>query len=153
MWNKLTGLILILVFSGSIHPQVCNCISASADDKTRQGGNEIIALVESKTYKSIQGKVFDINGEELEGVLVEVFDKAGWIKENKNSPPDDQKRLYACITGKDGSFCFPKFEKGDYEVRFSKDVRWNPTYMFLQVNPDDSKASEKLIELYLTVGT
>ena len=141
------------MFSTNAFPQVCNCMPATSDDTTRIGGNELVTLSESESYKLIQGKVFDVNGEVLEGVLVEVFDKPDWIKDNKYSPPDDQKRIYACFTDKNGKFCFPKIAKGNYEVRFSKDARFNPTYLYLKVNPNSSKGRKKLIELYLTPGT
>lgn len=152
MSNKITSIIFIFIFTANVFPQVCSCVPATSEDTTRLGGNELITIAESKTYKLIQGKVFDGNGEPLEDVLVEVFDKPNWIKENKISPPANQKRLYACFTKKDGTFSFPKLSKSDYEVRFSKDVGWSPTYLFIKINPNSSKASKKLIEIYLNVG-
>lgn len=152
MWIKSVTTIFILVFSINIFSQNCDCVDAKSEDTTRFGGNELITLIESKTRKSIQGKVSDVNGKALNDVLVEIFDKPEWIKENKNSPPENQKRLFACVTNESGSFSFPKISKGRYEIRFSKDVGWSPTYILIEVDPQNSKASENILEVYLNVG-
>jgi protocatechuate 3,4-dioxygenase beta subunit len=91
----------------------CPCKSAS-DAETTHWGNDPVQYSGIDTVKRIYGKVVNTNGESLGDALVEVFE-----------PPaekiyvyhlDSRKRVAACKTGPDGSFCFAALRPKQYVV-------------------------------------
>ena len=153
MWNSLKGILLLVLLPVCIAPQDCKCVITTSEDSTRHGGNQLVTFVEKRTFEELNGIVLDVNGTALEGVLVELFDQPEWIKNDGTPRPTNQKRLHACVTAKDGRFCFPKLAKGNYELRVSRDAGWNPSFIFVRIDPKASRARKKPIEVLLTVGT
>ena len=154
MMKQLPIVMLLLSSLGvSYHQNDCPCVAPEPNETTHQGGNEVITVIEKKTYKSVRGVVRNVNGEPMEGVLVELFDKPEWIRKDHSSSPEDQNRIAACKTGPDGKFCFENIPAGEYELRGSKDSGWNPSHILVKVDPYDPKASDKGIRLQMTVGT
>ena len=94
-----------------------------------------------------------MNGAPLKGVLVELFDKPDWIRKQHPSSPIDQTRIAVCKTAADGRFCFENVRAGEYELRGSIDLSWNPSHVLLKVNPNAKRASREAIVLQMTVGT
>jgi hypothetical protein len=145
--------ILVLLFSGLFNFFCeCTCKSVSADETTHLGGSESVIKKEAKVFKSIKGKILDVNDEPVPDVLVEIFDQPEWITKGLEKSDVKQNRLKACKTGKDGSFCFSELPAGKYEILASKDVRFNPTHVYIVVNPDDKEATEESVEVLLTLG-
>jgi hypothetical protein len=147
--------LIMLLFCSLIgsQPNNCSCIALAPDETTHSGGNEIVTFVERKTYKSIRGVARDVNGEPLKGVLVEIFDKPEWIIKGNSSSPSEQRRIAACKTGNDGGFCFLNIPAGEYELRGSIDSAWNPSHVYIKINPKGRRSSRKEIRLQMTVGT
>lgn len=94
-------------------------------------------------------------------LLVELFDQPDYLlcewKPNNpdrctTKPPDDQRRLAACRTGKDGKFCFDNLPAGTYELRISKSKDWSPTHVYVVVDPKDPKSTNTPIEASLNIG-
>ena len=134
-------------------PQGCQCTPAEPSEGTRPGANEIVTVVEERPVTAMEGVVRDVNGEALEGVLIEVFDRPEWILKQFPSVPAEHTRLVACITGATGRFCFAGMVAGEYEVRASLGTGWNRTHVYVVVEPSNPKARTKGIELEMTVGT
>jgi protocatechuate 3,4-dioxygenase beta subunit len=147
--------LIAFLFSSLIGSQLnqCSCIAPAPNETTHSGGNEIVTLVERKVYKSIRGVARDVNGEPLKGVLIEIFDKPEWIVKGYSSSPSEQRRIAACKTGDDGRFCFLNIPAGEYELRESIDSAWNPSHIYIKVNPKGRRSSKKEIRLQMTVGT
>jgi len=96
-----------------------------------------------------------------EDLLVEVFDNPDyllceWKPHNPNrctmKPSGDQRRLAACRTGKNGEFCFDNIPAGSYELRVSKSQEWSPTHVYLTIDPQDPKSTNKPLEVSLQIG-
>lgn len=130
----------------------CKC-TAALGETTHQGGNEILTFRERRTYKLVRGVVHDVNNEPLADVLVEVFDHPEWIALNYPASRVKQHRIAACKTGSDGNFCFENLAAGRYELRASKEISWNPSHVYIVVNPRGRKSTRARINLQLRVGT
>lgn len=154
-------LVVVILAFGSVASQKprCHCKSVDPDELTRSGGNEWVAYQQPGIFKSIRGNVAMPLRELNENVLVEVFDQphyliCEWRDRNPNncttSPPDSQRRIAACVTGSDGTFCFPSLPAGQYELRVSKGAEWSPTHVLVTVDPN--RGTSKLIEVRLNLG-
>lgn len=146
--------ILILLFSANSFGQncECSCKTPDLDETTHEGGNKIITVQDKKVYKFLHGKVF-VGDEPLSDVLIEIFDQPEWIINGDSKSPVEQNRIAACKTGKDGSFCFKDLPPGKYELRASKDIRWNPIYIYVIVDPNSKDAVKDSMEVRLSVGS
>ena len=151
-----TIILLTLVLSclvGSQPQRNCSCAAPDPDETTHRGGNEIVTFVESTVYQSIHGIARDVNDEPLEGVLVEIFDRPEWILGNLTVSSSEQHRIAVCKTAADGRFCFENIPPGEYELRGSIGTAWNPSHIYIKVNPNDRRSSRAGIRLLMTVGT
>ena len=137
----------------------CTCTAVDSNVTTRWGGNEFIVLKQAHAVKALIGTVGIPLSELSDDVLVEVFDQPDyliceWLNKNPNNctttPPENQRRIAACTTGKDGRFCFENLPAGKYELRASKGQSWNPTHIYVVVAPSGTKKS---IEVPMHVGT
>lgn len=147
-----TGL-LISLLGNSPSPCNCRCVAPAPRETTYQGGNEIVTFRESRIYRSIHGVVRDVNGEPVAGVLVEVFNHPEWILLGYSFSQVEQRRIAVCKTREDGTFCFENIPAGEYELRGSKGTAWNPSHVYIRVNPRSRRSTRTGIELRLTVGT
>lgn len=157
-----TGLILFAVcLVASMHAGKCDCRAVASNETTRVGGNEWVVYREPGVKRRIQGVVSMPLKELHEDLLVELFDKPDyllceWKPDNPDRcttrPPDDQRRLAACRTGKDGKFCFDNLPAGTYELRISKSQEWSPTHVYVVVDPKDPKSTNTPIEVSLNIG-
>src|SRR5271163_1400218 len=130
----------------------CGCHNASADETTRSGGNIFIVEVEKAPRRTIAGTV-SIGGDSgpLENALVEIFDNPNYLLDESNGHKNPkQKRIAACVTGKDGKFCF-SLPDGKYELRASLSVGINVTHIYVVV--DLRKGKYLPLHVQLTLGT
>jgi protocatechuate 3,4-dioxygenase beta subunit len=134
-------------------PGNCKCTAPEPGETTHRGGNEIVRFREKRIYKSVRGVVLDVNGEPVRGVLVEVFDNPEWPLSNHTVSRVEPRRIAACKTGDDGSFCFENIPSGRYELRASKDAAWNPSHVYIVVNRRSRRSTRAVIKVQLTVGT
>ena len=158
----ITGFIIFTVVWGAlISVKKCGCRAAASNETTRVGGNEWVVYKEPGVHQRVKGVVRMPLPELQEDLLVEVFDKPDyllceWKPNNPNrctmTPSDDQRRLAACRTGKDGEFCFDNIPAGSYELRVSKSQEWSPTHVYLVIDPKDPKSTNKPIEVSLRIG-
>lgn len=159
---KITLLLLIFAsfFVAFANDKNCTCVKSK--ESTRYGGNIWITQQEEGTFKKIAGKVQFPGSDDMEGALVEVFDKpdyllCDYLPNNPNNcttePPKKQHRKAACITEKDGSFCFKNLKAGKYELRISKGSGWNVVHSIVVVNPKAKDAKDGGIEIIMSVGT
>ncbi len=101
------------------------------------------------TLASIHGvTVAGIEKMPLEGVLVEIFDHPEIVLKNGSQTRTGQKRLAACVTGKDGRFAFDP-EPGKYEVRFSRPIEWNCKSLLVEVSDSADKKRRLSVQMEL----
>lgn len=154
-------IVVVIMSSGSVASQKpsCTCKMVGSDAITRSGGNEWVAYRQTGILKLIRGNVAMPLAELSDNVLVEVFDQPDyliceWRDKNPNNctttPPANQRRIAACVTGKDGAFCFSNLPAGKYELRVSKGAEWSPTHVLVTVNP--GRGTSKPIEVHLNLG-
>lgn len=153
MAKLLAVVLMICCLANASRPDNCKCNAPADGETTHQGGNEIVTFRERRAYRSVHGVVRDVNGEPVEGVLVEVFDHPEWILANYPASRVQQRRIAACKTGDDGSFCFENIPSGRYELRASKDEAWNPSHIYIVVNRRSRRSKRAGINVQLTVGT
>jgi hypothetical protein len=153
--------ILMSLGLSSLSDTNCQCTLAKPEETTRWGGNRLIAYEPVKIYKSIRGEVVDIHDVKLWDVLVEVFDRPEYLLCQHESPdpsnctwepPDDQRRIAACVTGKDGKFCFENIPPGKYELRVSRGVEWNVARIHVEVTDHKSKGTKEDMVVEMSVG-
>ena len=143
--------LLVCCFVATSRHDDCSCRKPGKGETTHSGPNENIVSIDRDTYKSVTGSVHAPNGVEVDGALVEVFDKPEWMLGRRKSSPPKQRRIAACKTGDDGKFCFEDLPAGEYELVASKDGGWNPSHVYIKIRPDDPKAKTS-IDLNLNPG-
>lgn len=159
MAKLLSFTILLLLAAGSSPERRCSCEKALERDLPH-GANETIEYSE-KTVKRITGRVaYEYDGHPVEDVVVEIYEIT---QADKQVRPHEiirrSKRKAACITPKDGSFCFPNMPSGWYLVRAgTRSANAGMNEVFIKVNVDRRWwsrwfRSDKKIELALTPGT
>ena len=117
------------------------------------GGHMTNVLSERALLKSLEGVVTDRTGAALEGALVQVFDRPEASPHNNGRRAGvEQQRVAACLAGADGRFCFDKIPSGKYEVRIHA-KGFNPTSVFVELNPKRRRSVKKVIEVEMDVGT
>ena len=157
--GKVVLSIIIVAISAGSSSRLCSCQKALEDDRPH-GANEDTEYSE-KTLKSIKGRVvYYHNDEPADDVVVEVYSVA---ETDKNLRPREialrRERRAACVTAKDGSFCFPDLPSGRYVLRAgarSSSAGMNEVYMKVTVDRrwwGNWFRSGKGIELGLTPGT
>jgi protocatechuate 3,4-dioxygenase beta subunit len=149
---KLLAIALVITCHVSASSKAdCKCIAPAPGEATHEGGNEIVTFRERRNYKLVHGVVRDANDEPLADVLVEIFDHPEWIVLDYPRSRVEQRRIAACKSGPDGSFCFDNIPTGKYELRVSKDVAWNPSHGHIVVNT--RRGSRAAIKVQLSLGT
>jgi len=87
----------------------------------------------------------------IEDALTEIFDKPNYLLGgNPFTDHPKQKRLKACVTSADGKFCLCDLSSGKYEIRVSKDGRWNVTYVYVEL--DQKHGTKEPIEINMSIG-
>jgi hypothetical protein len=133
----------------------CKCSPAAASDQTNWGNGNVI-IKKEQLFKSLRGTIIAAGDlKPLAGVLVEVYDKPeGLLMDfrERESRKAKQRRIAACITGADGQFCFDNIPFGKYELRSSKPIEWNPTSVYVVVDPKNPRSvrSKLTIDLHLS---
>jgi len=82
MKRPLLNLIGILTFGFILVPTVlgdCQCQAPEKGDGTRWGGNEMIVVVEERSFRQLRGEIRAPDNRPLEDALVEVFDGAEYL--------------------------------------------------------------------------
>ena len=113
MQRILISILLVALLTSTADRPTCHCRKASEND-IPHGANEHV-VYEIGTVRKIHGRVTDPNGETMSDVVVEIYNVTN---KNKNFEPyeiaDSRKRRAACLTEKDGMFCFPDLPSGKY---------------------------------------
>jgi protocatechuate 3,4-dioxygenase beta subunit len=142
---KLLAVVLLFANLGVFARQSgCECKKAK-EDQTTYGSSTHVTLDE-RTVKQIEGQV-NSYGRPIEGVLVEVFTHPDLTANGKQR----QKRVAACLTGKDGQFCFSGIRAGKYELKISK-PEWEFASGILMVNPKKRHDAEDRIIVHLALA-
>jgi protocatechuate 3,4-dioxygenase beta subunit len=150
----LTTLILGLFAALSLNPD-CHCLPASDADKPH-GANMLIEHT-GVTVTKIKGRVIYPDGEPVNDAVVELFDY-----EDRDARPYQitqfQKRRAACLTGKDGRFCFTNLSSGLYALRIGTRTPAGMNEAHVKVNLDRRwwrrwLRPGKDIDVYLEPGT
>ena len=131
----------------------CKCTPAKANE-TPVGANEIVEINGGKV-KQLKGYVTDLNGDYINGVIVEVFDYKNADKDKSlYNIANSRKRRAACWVSKDGRFCFSNLPRGDYLLRVGTiGGGFNYGLVKVTLSPKEKDSSDKEIEILLTVGT
>lgn len=159
MTKLLLTSILLLLAAGSLSERRCPCEKALERDLPH-GANETIEYT-GKTVKKITGRVtFWHDGEPAEDVVVEIYEIAQTDKKlTSHEIISRRRRRAACVTLKDGSFCFPDLPSGRYLIRAgARSANAGMNEVFVKVKLDRHWWSRwfragKEIELGLTPGT
>ena len=150
----------LLATSNSFFAQAkdCGCKTALKDD-IPLGGNVVI-VERAGTVKQIRGVTrFDVDGKTFEDVVVEVFkiskSEEKNLADNAWKVVENKKRKTACVTNKNGKFCFKGLPKGTYVLRVGTRTRnveyFNYVHIIVKVNPKVGKGKE--IKVGLSVAT
>ena len=160
MMRIIIGLIIFAtLIAAPIRASKCNCQPAT--ETTRSGANEWVVYKEPLVHKKAEGVVELPAPDVQQDLLVEIFDRPDylmceWRANNPSkcstTPPQDQRRLAACKTGKHGKFCFDNIPAGNYELRISKGPSWSITHVYLVIDPKDSKSSSTPIQVSMRPG-
>jgi hypothetical protein len=159
MTRLLVSAILITLPAGPWPDRRCSCQTALERDLPH-GANEEIEYSE-KTVKRIRGRVDQGDGgEPAEDVVVEIYEIT---PEDKNLRLHEivrrSERRTACITSKDGSFCFPELPSGQYLLMAgTRNANAGMNEVFIKVNVDRRWWTRwfrphRKIKLVLTPGT
>jgi len=150
---------MVALVVGLLPTPRCTCQKAGEHDLPH-GANEDIEYPEV-TIKSIKGRVvYGHDGSRADDVVVEVYEIEPADKKLKAREIVMRRdRRVACVTSKDGSFCFVDLRSGSYLVRAgtaSANAGMNEVY--IKVNVDRRwwsrwLRSGKEIPLELTLGT
>jgi hypothetical protein len=153
LWN-----IVLILIVGSLPARPCSCQKALEHDLPH-GANEDIEYSD-RTVKRIQGRVVFHDESPVEDVVVEVYQIT---REDKTLRPREivrrRERRAACVTQKDGRFCFADLPSGRYLVRAgTRSASAGMNEVFLRVNLDRRWWNrwyriDKNIQLELTPGT
>ena len=152
-------MILLLLAIATFSEGRCSCQKALEHD-VAYGANETIEYSE-RTVKRIGGHVvYGSDGDPAEDVVVEIYEVTQADK--KLSPHEivqRSQRKTACVTPKDGSFCFTDLPPGWYLVRAgTRSATAGMNEVFMKVKVDRRWwsrwfRSDKGIKLTLTPGT
>ena|ERR1700730_7947237 len=154
MKRPLLNLIGILTFGFILVPTVlgdCQCQAPEKGDGTRWGGNEMIVVVEERSFRQLRGEIRAPDNRPLEDALVEVFDGAEYLLSPgaNSSNHSKQKRLAACRTSANGQFCFRHLRSGAYELRSSISNGWNVTHVHIVLDKRTGQEKNVLVTMHL----
>jgi hypothetical protein len=108
----------------------------------------VIVMVEHRSHRRLSGVVENGTGTRFESVLVEVFDHPEVYDDKVQIKPGHeivQHRLAACVTGRDGRFCFNHIRSGRYELRASADASWNQTHLLVTLAPASGRGASPIV--------
>jgi hypothetical protein len=140
-------LALLLLFANLAVPaqqSSCECKKAKKDQTTY--GSSTYVELDERTVKQIEGQVLSLSSP-IEGVLVEVFMHPDLAAKGGQK----QKRVAACMTGKDGRFCFLGIRAGKYELKVSK-PEWEHASGIILVNPKKRRDAKDKIIVHLSLA-
>jgi len=130
----------------------CHCHKPEKNDTTRWGGNQSIVIVPQQHFREVSGVVQLIDNDLAENALAEIFDKPEYLVSDKPwSQKPEQKRLRACVTSRDGKFCFRNLPDGAYELRVSFIQGVNVTHVYVVI--DRKAAPTEPLRITLSLGT
>jgi hypothetical protein len=111
----LSGIVLALI-TGSLPARRCVCQKAGEHDRPH-GANEVVEYAE-KTVKSIKGRiVYSHDDSPADEVVVEIYEIPMDKKLKTHEIALQHERRAACVTSRDGSFCFDDLPSGNYLVK------------------------------------
>lgn len=147
------SIIKVVFVLGFLSAPVFGCVLIQDEnERTRQGGNELVTRRFTGIYRKLHGQI-KFEKKPAEQVLVEIFDKPDWIIDGSGTVPETQKRLYSCITSKNGKFQVKNLPAGKYEVRISKDIRFNPIHIYIEIDSSDRRGKTSALKIDLSLGT
>jgi hypothetical protein len=156
--GKLLFLALLISLFASAAGRTCSCSEASGRD-TPYGANEYIEQKEA-TVKRVLGKVTLAYGEQpVKDAVVEIYDVPDADRHlEAYKVVGKHTRRAACVTGDDGSFCFPELPSGRYVLKAGAGRPSGTNEVYMRVTVDRRWWSKwfrpgKAIALGLTPGT
>ena len=157
--TKTFATVLLLALLGGL-PQHTKCLCGKvSDDEVAHGANEVVEYKE-RAVRQIKGMVrYAYNETPVEDVVVEVFDITDDVKDHDAYQIASlKKRRAACLTGKDGRFCFDNLPSGRYVLRAGTRTSAGMQEVHMRINLDRHwwsrwLRSGKDIELELRPGT
>ena len=148
--------LLIAITAMPTQQHNCACHLASAEDAPH-GANESVVII-GKAVKRLQGTLSYKGGSLVNGAVVEIYNCASSRKDARATElVSNRKRLAACKTGIDGTFCFQGLPSGKYVLRAGtgKSEGWNEVYMIITLDQRwwSKWRKSRNIELTLSPGT
>lgn len=147
------GVLLLIIVStfGTGPKKSCSCEPATADDHPH-GANEVIQY-NAGSMRRIRGKVTLPDGEPVSSGVVEVYKYSGRDKNVPLYQRDDRKRRTACLTNKNGEFCFPGLPAGKYFLKVGTRGNAGMNEVYIIVNLAPNLRSKRRLDISLPPGT
>jgi len=130
----------------------CKCKKARKDQTTYISSTHV--ELDERRLRKIEGQAVTYGDSPIEGALVEVFTRPEFTSKLAIGAAErerKQKRVAACITGEDGSFCFPSIPAGRYELRISK-REWEFATGVIIVDPKKRRSNDDKVRVFLTLA-
>jgi protocatechuate 3,4-dioxygenase beta subunit len=153
MQSIFCSIFILLSFGATVANDPCRCRPALEQDWAH-GANESVEI-RGLVVKRIQGRVLDPHGDAIDDAVVEVFEYSNTDRElGGYQLTEAKKRRTACLTDKNGEFCFPSLPARRYVLKFGtrQAAGWKNTYMTVKLSPHWWRRSGKL-EIRLNLGT
>jgi hypothetical protein len=149
---RISLLPLFILLASSTLQGDCKCAHPVQGETTHWGGNEAVVEVEDAPLKQLQGIVKAEDGSPVSNALVEVFTHPEYLLSNLPNAWHDhpeQQRVGACLTSKDGKFCFRHLPAAAYELRSSVSSGWDVTHVHVTVDPQKGKAKKIVVPMQI----
>jgi protocatechuate 3,4-dioxygenase beta subunit len=149
-----TLFLLLLIGLVPLYTQQTKCSykPASVQDEPH-GANEVVEY-KKEIVREIKGQVIYRTGEPVPDLVVEVYKAPARSEEMSTYQlTRNSKRKAACITGKDGRFCFNGLPSGEYALRVGTREQDAMNEAYQRVKLDRRITRSRELEIVLTPGT
>jgi hypothetical protein len=142
----------------SFMPEKGRCLCQRAAEADVPHGANMLVEYSERTLKSIHGKIFFPVDEPVPEAVVEIYDYPDGDDETDSSDlVRSRHRRAACLTDKDGNYCFTGLRSGRYLLRAGTRTAEGLNEVYARVKLDKSWWKfwrfEKGLDLTLTLGT
>ena len=147
--RKLLATAVLILIAASVSVAGCLCQHAGPHETTRDGANIFEYKVEKTPLRYVKGLVLLAHSGPADKALVEIFTHPEYLLDptDFSKPRPKQLREAACITAKDGRFCFEGLEPGVYEIRVSLAQGINISHVYVEFDPHSSRKDDLVINL------
>jgi Carboxypeptidase regulatory-like domain len=153
----LSGLAIFLLLAVPPQTSNCNCHVALESDTPKSANESVEYRV--KDVRRIRGRVLYPNGEPVNEAVVEIYEHSGQDKNARSwEITASRTRRIACLTDRDGYYCFAGLPSGRYVLRIGtrRSEGINKAYIKLRLDRSWWRSwlrPGKTVEVRLSLGT